>query len=88
MVPGASLPSNGTVSRGIGVATGCNCESSALANTWRRSGAEKKAGHQAAARIRLRRMIFPVETFENPNEHAATPPLFGAIRWWRNYGGR
>src|ERR1700728_2723102 len=58
MVPGASLPSNGTVSRGMGVATGCSCESSALAKTGAVAALSKRPA-QTAARIRLRRMIPP-----------------------------
>ena len=58
MVPGASRPSNETVSRGIGVAIGCNCESSALAKTGAVPALRKRPA-QTAARIRLRRMIPP-----------------------------
>src|SRR5271157_89136 len=60
MVPGASPPSNVTVSRGIGEATGCNCESSALAKTGA-VPALRKSPAQTAARIRWRRMVFPHE---------------------------
>jgi hypothetical protein len=35
----------------------------------------------------LRRMISPVKTTDNLNEHAAERVL-GPIRWWRDYGGR
>ena len=60
----SSLPSNKTVSLGIGLATGCNCESRAFANT----GAPpevKNIPASNAARIKLRRMISPVETIDN-----------------------
>ena len=65
--PGASPPSNGTVSRGMGVATGCSRESSALAKTcpFRR----RKRPAQTAARIRLRRSYSPMETIDNGPAH-------------------
>src|ERR1700722_4175689 len=85
MVPGASLPSNETVSRGIGAAIGCNCESRALARTGAAPALRKRPAIKAA-RIRLRRMISPVKTTDNLNEHAAERVL-GPIRWWRDYGG-
>src|ERR1700722_11649892 len=69
MVPGASLPSNETVSRGIGVATGCNCESSALANTGPAPALRKRPAAKAAALIRVRRMFPPID---NLKERAAT----------------
>src|SRR5271170_1980432 len=87
MVPGDSRPSNCTVSRGIGVATGCNCESRALANTGAAPALRKRPAAKAA-RIRLRRMISPVKTTDSLNEHAAAARLLSSIRWWRNYGGR
>ena len=78
-VPGASLPSNETVSRGIGEATGCNSESSALANTGAAPKLRKRPAAKAA-RIQLRRMISPNRNNDQPG--------FGAIRRWCNYGGR
>src|SRR5580700_6815825 len=86
MVPGASLPSNGTVSRRFGAAIGCNCESSALAKTGAAPAVRKRPAIKAA-RIRLRRMTSPVETPANLTEHAATEPVLGLIRWWRIMGG-
>src|ERR1700722_11660685 len=85
MVPGDSLPSNGTVSRGIGAAIGCNCESRALARTGAAPALRKRPAIKAA-RIRWRRMISPVKTTDNLNEHAAERVL-GPIRWWLDYGG-
>src|SRR5271163_2726607 len=64
IVPGASPPSNGTVSRGIGEATGCNCESMALANTGAVPALRKRLA-QTAARIIWRRMISPMKTLDN-----------------------
>src|ERR1700722_9231293 len=87
MVPGDSLPSNGTVSRGIGAAIGCNCESRALARTGPAPALRKRPAIKAA-RIRLRRMISLVKTTANLNEHAAVERVLGPIRGWRDYGAR
>src|ERR1700722_14621600 len=87
MVPGDSLPSNGTVSRGIGAAIGCNCESSALAKTGAAPALRKRPAIKAA-RIRLRRMTSPLETPANLTEHAATEPVLGIDSVVAHYGGR
>src|SRR5208282_5210592 len=55
IVPGASLPSNDTVSRGTGEATGCSCESSALANTGTVPALRNRPA-RTATRNRMRRI--------------------------------
>src|SRR5271157_3092079 len=91
MVPGDSLPSNGTVARGIGAATGCNCESSALAKTGAAPALRKRPAIKAA-RIRLRRMTSPIETPADLTEHAATEPVLGidsvVAQLWRETAPR
>src|ERR1700722_584544 len=85
MVPGASLPSNGTVSRWTGEATGCNCESRALANTGAVPALRERPTH-TAARIRLRRMIPLVETIDNFIGRTPPPVLRLDSAQCHNYG--
>src|SRR5271165_1377968 len=94
IVPGASLPLNDTVSRGMGDATGCNCESRALANT-DAVPALKKRPARTAARNRVRRMgsLFEVipRTHERRNARRLRfPPRRDAFvdQLWRRKGSR
>src|SRR5580693_3522415 len=67
IVPGDSLPENETVSRGMADATGCNCESRALANTDAVPALRKKPARMAA-RNRMRRIGSLFEVI--PRTHA------------------
>src|SRR5271166_1245213 len=94
IVPGASLPLNDTVSRGMGDATGCNCESRALANTDAVPALRKRPA-RTAARNRVRRMgsLFDVipRTHEKRNARGLKfPPHRDAFvdQLWRRKGSR
>src|SRR5574337_401354 len=85
IVPGASRPSNRTSSRGIGEATGCNWESSALAD----DGAVPAPTNRAAmaAHIKNWRMS-PSNLAKSPDERASAlaVPAWGAKHSGLDYG--
>ncbi len=86
MVPGASLPPNWTVSRGIGVATGCNCEIQGVGETWRRSGGQKQARPDGGA-DQIAAHDFPRR--EPPREHERRARVRRDLlvaRLWRELG--